>query len=201
MGDRPKIYLAGPEVFLPNATEIGRRKKDLCAEFGFVGLFPFDNEVSESPVGERIDWMIYRMNLAMIRDADGAIFNLTPFRGPSADVGSAFELGVLTGLGKPAFAYSNEVDCLLDRMKRDGLAIFDEATGAWGDRSGMTIENFGNADNLMLDVCLAAQGRPLVRRRTPEAERFTNLEGFVACLDLARRLFFPAKDIAYARNA
>ena len=29
-----KIYLAGPDVFLPDAVEIGRRKVDICAAHG-----------------------------------------------------------------------------------------------------------------------------------------------------------------------
>jgi len=198
MDKRPKIYLAGPEVFLPNATEIGRRKKELCAEFGFDGLFPFENEASGALSEGRVDLLIYQMCLVMIREADCGIFNLTPFRGPSADVGTVFELGVLTGLGKPAFAYSNDGDQLLDRLKRDGLASFDEATSQWRDLSGMTIENYGNADNLMLDACVAEQGHPLVTRQTAADERFTNLQGFVTCLERARRHFFPVTDIAYA---
>jgi nucleoside 2-deoxyribosyltransferase len=44
-----KVYLAGPEVFLPDAIAIGNKKKRLCTEFGFEGLFPFDNEVAPSP--------------------------------------------------------------------------------------------------------------------------------------------------------
>ncbi|HJW77212.1 MAG TPA: nucleoside 2-deoxyribosyltransferase, partial [Beijerinckiaceae bacterium] len=42
MTARPKLYLAGPEVFLPEAIEIGRIKKDLCARYGIEGLYPFD---------------------------------------------------------------------------------------------------------------------------------------------------------------
>lgn len=56
----------------------------------------------------------------------------------------------------------------------------------------MEIEDFGNAENLMLDACLAAQGRPIVKRRTPAAERFANLDGFTACLGPATRHFAPA---------
>ena len=41
-----KIYLAGPDVFLPNAKEHGEVLKDRCLEYGFKGLFPLDNEVS-----------------------------------------------------------------------------------------------------------------------------------------------------------
>jgi len=57
MTARPKLYLAGPEVFLPEAIEIGRIKKDLCARYGIEGLYPFDNEVSPRP-GEAVDRVI-----------------------------------------------------------------------------------------------------------------------------------------------
>ena len=43
----PKIYLAGPEVFLTNALEFAARKKDLCRQHGFEGLFPFDAEIEQ----------------------------------------------------------------------------------------------------------------------------------------------------------
>jgi nucleoside 2-deoxyribosyltransferase len=31
-----KAYLAGPEVFLPEAIEVGLRKKRLCNKYGFI---------------------------------------------------------------------------------------------------------------------------------------------------------------------
>ncbi len=40
-----KIYLAGPDVFLPDAIEIGRRKVEICARHGVTGLYPLDNKV------------------------------------------------------------------------------------------------------------------------------------------------------------
>jgi nucleoside 2-deoxyribosyltransferase len=190
MQERPKIYLAGPEVFLPEARAIGQAKKDLCAKYGFEGLFPFDNEVSQLASGEGIDRVIYRAHIVMIHAASCGIFNLTPFRGASADVGTVFELGVMIGLGKAAFAYSNEGSTLLERLKRDRLAAFDEFAAQWRDKYGMTVENYGNADNLMLDTCLAEQGHPIVRRQVIEARRFHDLEGFVICLEQARQHFF-----------
>ncbi len=90
-----KVYLAGPEVFLPDAIEIGRRKKELCARYGFEGLFPFDNEIEPKEAGEGTDKVIYQANERMIRRADLGICNLTPFRGANADVGTVFELGML----------------------------------------------------------------------------------------------------------
>jgi nucleoside 2-deoxyribosyltransferase len=101
-------YLAGPEVFLPDAIAIGQRKKALCSEYGFEGLYPFDNEVSADSLGTPVDRLIYRANIAILREVDFGIFNLTPFHGPSADVRTVFELGMLTGLEKPVFAYTND---------------------------------------------------------------------------------------------
>jgi nucleoside 2-deoxyribosyltransferase len=185
MADRLQVYLAGPEVFLPDAVEIGRRKKVLCERYGFIGLYPFDNEAM--PVaGERLDRVIYRENVHMIRRADFGIANLTPFRGPSADAGTVFELGMLLGLGKPVFAYTNEVADLLARLRHSRLAAYDTAAGVWRDPAGMAIEDFGNADNLMLDASLAEQGHTLIRIDAAPEQRYRDLRGFEACLQAAR---------------
>ena len=188
MAGRPKLYLAGPEVFLPEAIEIGRIKKELCARYGIEGLYPFDNEVSPQP-GEAVDRVIYRANIAMIRAADGGIFNLTPFRGPSADVGTVFELGFLSASGKAAFGYTNRTEDLLARVRNSFEVRRDPAGEAWRDPSLMSVEDFGNADNLMIDACLAEQGRPLVRVEARADELFAALDGFEACLRLAAREF------------
>ena len=37
-----KIYLAGPDVFLPEAEAMAAAKKQLCAAHGFEGVFPTD---------------------------------------------------------------------------------------------------------------------------------------------------------------
>src|SRR3546814_19542901 len=39
------LYLAGPDVFRPDARERGRELKALCAQFGIEGLFPLDQDV------------------------------------------------------------------------------------------------------------------------------------------------------------
>ena len=45
-----KIYLAGPDVFLPDAMEIGRRKAAICARHGLTGLYPLDNAIDLTAV-------------------------------------------------------------------------------------------------------------------------------------------------------
>src|SRR5215204_700793 len=158
-----KVYLAGPEVFLRDAAVLGAQKKPLCERYGFTGLFPSDSEVGAVLACERADRMVYRANVTLMQEADCAIVNLTPFRGLSADVGSVFELGMMVGLGKPVFAYSNTTTDLLIRVRQTGSVLFDDEDWVWRDRHGMRVEDFGNADNLMIDTCLAEQGHPLVR--------------------------------------
>jgi len=188
---KPTIYLAGPEVFLPDAAAVGLRKKELCAAYGFEGLFPLDGDPldgddQEVAAGERLVRAIYRRCEAAIRRADLGIFNLTPFRGPSADAGTVFELGLLVGLGKRAFGYSNMAADYLSRCRERAALAFDAAQNVWRDPNGMAVEDFGNADNLMIDVSLIERGgHPMVRRDVRTSELFYDLGGFETCLRLA----------------
>ena len=93
-----KIYLAGPDVFLPDAVEIGRRKVDICARHGLTGLYPLDNAF-DAAAGDA-SLRIFRGNEAMMIEACAVIANLTPFRGPGADSGTVYELGYMAGRGK-----------------------------------------------------------------------------------------------------
>ena len=60
----------------------------ICQEFGFEGLFPVDNDFD----AEADAAAIFRANCAQMKRADIGVFNLSPFRGPSADAGTVFEL-------------------------------------------------------------------------------------------------------------
>ncbi len=179
MEEKPRVYLAGPEVFLPDAAEIGRHKQVLCEAYGLVGLFPLDNDIAAAGVELPIDRAIFRLNVAMMRRADAGIFNLSPFRGPGADPGTVFELGLMHGLGKPVLGYTNSADTLLARTP----GVLRDAKGVWRDRDGLMVEDFGNADNLMLDACLADAGAPMVRATQTCA--LADLAGFEVCLRLA----------------
>ena len=198
MVNRPKVYLAGPDVFLRDAVAIGARKKAVCAEHGLEGLFPFDNEVSDHP-DLPIDAVIYEANVAMMRAADVGIFNLTPFRGPSADVGTVFELGLMTGLGKPCFGYANASGGLLDRVKSAMIVTWDAQTRSWRDSADMSVEDFGNCDNLMIDSAIESSGDAIVRHAAV-GDVFRDLSGFVDCLIRVRKrvpsLFGPQSAVA-----
>ncbi|MBI1354562.1 MAG: hypothetical protein GC160_09455 [Acidobacteria bacterium] len=152
-----KIYLAGPDVFLPDAVQVGARKKALCAAFGFEGLYPLDNELA-TPTA----LAIFDANCRLMRQADVGMFNLSPFRGPSADAGTAFEVGFLAALGKPLYGYSNNAALYGDRVEAAMGAT--RRNGGWWAADGMSIEDFGLQDNLMLDCAIERSGGAALAR-------------------------------------
>ena len=66
-----KIYLAGPDVFLPDAVVIGRRKAEICARRGLTGLYPLDNAVDLSAGDASL--AIFKGNEAMMDKADAIV--------------------------------------------------------------------------------------------------------------------------------
>src|SRR3984957_13267600 len=131
-----KVYLAGPDVFLPDALAWMERKKAICASAGLIGVTPFD-DLPNQPAdwGSLPEWRrIARRNEAHIRGCAAVIANLTPFRGPSADVGTVFEIGFMRALGRPIFGWSNSAAPFTDRtLAFLGPAATRGPDGAWQD--------------------------------------------------------------------
>jgi nucleoside 2-deoxyribosyltransferase len=177
-----KIYLAGPDVFLPDAIEIGRRKAEICANHGVSGLYPLDNAVDLAAGDASL--AIFKANEAMMDAADAIIANLTPFRGPSADAGTVYELGYAAGRGKFCLAYSNDPTPYRDRVARM-CELTTSADGRLIDPEGLTVEDFGWPDNLMMIRALDLHGCPLLTPRRVPADIWRDLTSFEACVRLA----------------
>jgi nucleoside 2-deoxyribosyltransferase len=188
---RPKLYLAGPEVFLPDPQEAARKKKALCWQYGFEGIFPLDNEVrDETLTRPEQGFRISQANEALIRDSDGVVTNLTPFRGPSLDAGTAFELGFARALGKPVFGYTNDHRTYLERVASGFGRSGHHQEGRCEDCFGMAIEDFDLVDNLMIDGAVySATGYQVVVPHQSKSDYYTDLEGFETCLRLAHKFF------------
>jgi len=179
-----RIYLAGPEVFLPDAGALADAKRALCARHGATGVFPTDPVLCPEADGTDEDWLaIYLRNEAHIRGADALIANLTPFRGPSADAGTVYELGFMRALGRPVAGYANTAVPFEPRTRAFlGDAARPREGGGWEDAEGLHLESFGLHDNLMIDGGLRAAGGVLVTRDVPEAGRWHDLAAFEAAL-------------------
>jgi nucleoside 2-deoxyribosyltransferase len=176
-----KVYLAGPDVFLPDAVEIGRRKVELCGRHGLTGLYPLDNTIDVA--AEDASFRIFRGNETMMIEADAVIANLTPFRGPGADAGTVYELGYMAGRGKLCLGYSNDPLCYADRVRKfTELASRD---GRLVDALGLTVEDFGLSDNLMMIHALDLHGCALVTPRQAPADIWHDLGAFETCVRMA----------------
>ncbi len=138
-------YLAGPDVFLPDAAAHARRKLAICARYGIEGRSPLNEDADALAVmsGEEAWRLIYRKDIAMMEACDIVIANLTPFRGASADSGTLVEIGWFLGRGRPIFGYSNVATPFAERSRRQMAAAPDPM-------EGLAVERFGLADNLMI---------------------------------------------------
>jgi nucleoside 2-deoxyribosyltransferase len=176
-----KVYLAGPDVFLPDALEVGRQKIETCRRHGLIGLYPLDNVVDRAATDVSLG--IFKANEAMMDRADAIIANLTPFRGPGADAGTVYELGYMAARGKFCLGYSNDPAVYADRVRR-----FTKVTAQAGrltDADGLTVEDFGHNDNLMMIYALDLYGAPLVLPREKPVDIWHDLTSFEVCVALA----------------
>ena len=168
------VYLAGPDVFLRESVEVGRAKQAICARHGLDGRYPGDSpDVSGLPVGEQAR-ALFEACVEMMDACVAGLVNLTPFRGPSADVGTAFEMGYLFGRDRPVFGYTSEVGDYTTRVVDDAIQV----------------ESFGLADNLMLEGPMMRRGAIIVRAAEPGPWPLAALTAFelavqIAALELA----------------
>ncbi|MGM0434009.1 MAG: nucleoside 2-deoxyribosyltransferase [Pseudomonadota bacterium] len=164
------IYLAGPDVFFPDTirNRIEATKKAILAEHGLEALSPCDNDLDLDNASNPAQ-LIYNANRDLMNQAEGLIANLTPFRGPSADAGTIFELGFMTAQGKPVAAYTT---CATPYNQR-------VSGGAETDANGTLVEGFGLCDNLMLDCGIEASGGAFISGSLEwRSEGFTPEESF-----------------------
>jgi nucleoside 2-deoxyribosyltransferase len=146
---RPEIYLAGPEVFLPDPRARAAELKAVCAREGAVGRFPMDNQAGVAdPDPAAMAANICRADEAPIACCDALIANMTPFRGASMDAGTCYEMGLAKGLGKLVLGWTED-----RRSWREKVAAISPLTpygDAFRDADGMLCRDFGLIDNLMM---------------------------------------------------
>ena len=175
-----RVYLAGPDVFLPDAPAHAARKQAICARHGLEPLTPLNEDVASlAAMPEAEAWrVIFAKDLAMMHAADLVIANLTPFRGASADAGTLVELGWFLGAGKSAFGYSNSAAPFVTRNAAFLRAQRDPMPG-------LVVGGFGLPDNLMIPGALEhAGGLAMVLPEDGRDRAFDALDVFERCVAL-----------------
>lgn len=175
--DVPKVYLSGPDFNHPQAEQILNDKKMICERYGLEGVAINDAKIDTSPIARRkLDLPIYRLKqlnpgitiyyavVELIASCDVLIANMDPFRGPSMDVGAAFEMGYMTAAGKPIVGYSSNRQSYSDRVA-SLYELMDqpvvERNGRAYTSDGWTVESFALPDSHMV-VGAALEGPPSI---------------------------------------
>jgi len=138
----PKLYLAGPDVFAPDAQARFASMREACRKAGCEPLTPVDNALPNDLEGRALAAFIKQANVDLIRRCDAVVANVSPFRGPNMDPGTAWEIGFAEALGKPVILWSEANALLAERTPGNGVT----------DPDGWMVENFGLAENLMIAV-------------------------------------------------
>ncbi|TCV90871.1 nucleoside 2-deoxyribosyltransferase [Sulfurirhabdus autotrophica] len=138
-----KIYIAGPDIFRPDALNWAEEARALCAEHGHEALLPMDGD-AHTPKE------IFQANISLLQSADALIANLNPFRGTEPDSGTSVEVGYALALGKQVVGYMQSTIPLIERVKHGEVQPPVKNKKIVFDVEGFAIEDFGYPLNLML---------------------------------------------------
>lgn len=167
------VYLAGPTVFLPDATEVFATMKSILARYQLTGAAPVDNQIGleDLPPGQQLAEAIYLADESLMQKADAAIFNTDPFRrGTEMDAGTAFEVGYCKALGLPMTGWTTDprpypakVEGYMKSVFGEELIVAEKNThggtsGALRDPDGVLVHSDGKYQNLMIDVAIEQSG-------------------------------------------
>lgn len=173
------VYLAGPEVFLPNGRALIDRKRAICRKFGLVPS-ELHGEFSVSAEGgaDAFGLAISERNEQLMDLSDICIANLTPFRGPSADAGTVYELGYMAAQGKPIYAFTNDSRDYGEHVADTPGITVVERDGGLFTTGGEMVESHGMADNLMLEGGIRRRGYALFRATLAPTDPWDDLDTF-----------------------
>ena len=146
MENKIKVYVAGPDVFLPNYNDIMITQWEIVKKFNLDNkielVFPVESEVNLDEIKS-----LYKKGLAirdgnknLIKSCDCVIANLSPFRSLEPDVGTSFEVGFASALEKSVYVYTVNKDEMIKKYSGKNSKIAENTS----------VENFQMPFNLML---------------------------------------------------
>ena len=107
---------------------------------------------------------IFSQTRDLIASCDLLIANMSPFRGPSLEAGTALEIGLMLGLNKPVVGYSLDNEDYAKRLMRLH-DVFDlplnEDSGDLQAPDGLLVENFGLVDSALVTGAVQSAKMPV----------------------------------------
>lgn len=159
-GDRPILYIAGPQRYEAGAEAFYAELKAFAQKKGFYALTPMD-DMPETRADEDVYTAAYRqflVNCQHVVDCDIILADLNDFHGWEPESDTSFECGMAFQLGKKLYAHVDDVTRMRDRVPSKGEA-FD-----WRDACGCNVENFDYPLNLMFSSSMK-----ILQAKTAEA--------------------------------
>jgi nucleoside 2-deoxyribosyltransferase len=172
-GGGPKVYIAGPMVFYPDASQRFREMKQILRDCNLEGCAPLDNQLGleTAAPGRDLARAIYKADEDLMHNVEGAIFNLDPFRrGTEMDPGTAFEVGYCKALGLPIVGWTIDArpypikvrDFMKEAYQLDLHETVPNSSGATSgalrDADGILVHSEGLYQNLMIEMAIEAAG-------------------------------------------
>lgn len=128
------VYLAGPDVFRPNANQHFANMSKVLNLHGFKAITPLDSNA-------KFHHGIFGSNVHKIWNCDYLLANLDPIRGSSADAGTCVEIGMAYALDKKIIGYyTNGIPHEYKKRVKSNYLVSKYTM----------VEDFGLTDNLML---------------------------------------------------
>ncbi|GBR47656.1 nucleoside 2-deoxyribosyltransferase [Neokomagataea thailandica] len=168
----PKVYLAGDLVFRPDALSIFRQLKLICADYGLIGVAPFDGqeEARHLPPGRETILAFVRADRDLMDECDAGLFCVDPFRrSADMDPGTAVEIGYMHAQRKPLEAYTVDRRSYPQKVEDYWGSVFKAplrprvesdvpSSGAMEDPDGMLVHSEGMLQNGMVDGFIMFSG-------------------------------------------
>jgi nucleoside 2-deoxyribosyltransferase len=103
------VYIAGPECFYPRGYSLWHAQRKLAEYYGFTVVLPNDAPLKLDHEDPRLNADAIFANLKEVIEAtDIIIADLELFRGPNADCGTLFELGMAYAKGARLYGYTRD---------------------------------------------------------------------------------------------
>lgn len=146
-GDKPVVYIAGPERYEADAAERYAKMKELCEQQGFHAIAPTD-DAPGVPRTETDDiyedaYNTFLRQQQHVRNCDIILADLNDFHGWEPDSDTSFECGMAWQLGKKCFGYMESTEKMIHRVPNFG------PDRDYRDACGCNAENFDFPINLM----------------------------------------------------
>ncbi len=160
-----RVYLSGPDIFHPKAKDIDTNKKAICDRYGLEAVSQLDIGDGRVFSGDAANTLeIFTQTRALIESCDLLVANISPFRGPSLEAGTALEIGIMLGLAKPVIGYSLNSDTYAERLMRLH-DIFELPLNESGDvleaPDGLLVEDFGLAEGGLISGAVQSGKIPI----------------------------------------